>query len=299
MSSERGEQQQRLVDLMIDRATCRLSKSEADELARLASEADEAEMERLELSAAAFDLALTGDSVSELPRSLHDRVLMSAGKHFSATLPGRKQVGAGGEESEPAGPLSSLRPSVGERSKFSLREAGWMAALAASVLIMLTGWNPFASPSASPAGSGDGAVAVTPERVPTSEERLALLLQRAPSDLIELEWTPVHDPDASGSVVWSDQAQEGYMVFEGLDPNDPNLSQYQLWIFDNDREQVAPVDGGVFDIVAASQGGRVVIPIDPHVAIDKAVQFAVTVERPGGVYQSKREKIPVLATLAE
>ena len=48
--------------------------------------------------------------------------------------------------------------------------------------------------------------------------------------------------------------------------------QYQLWIFDKDRDQAFSVDGDVFDV--SSTGG---------------------VEKPGGVVVSKRERIVVTA----
>ena len=89
------------------------------------------------------------------------------------------------------------------------------------------------------------------------------------------------------------------MVFSDLDPNNPSLEQYQLWIFDNDPNQKTPTDGGVFDISRSEIGpdGTVVIPIKATVPVNRAVQFAVTVETPGGVYVSKKEKIPVLARI--
>lgn len=87
------------------------------------------------------------------------------------------------------------------------------------------------------------------------------------------------------------------MLFSELKPNDPSIEQYQLWIFDTDPDQATPTDGGVFDISESDIGadGKVIVPIKASVPVDRAVQFAVTVEKPGGVYVSKREKIPVLA----
>ena len=55
------------------------------------------------------------------------------------------------------------------------------------------------------------------------------------------------------------------------------------------------VDGGVFDVGA---NGEVVVPIHAHVAAGTPKLFAVTVERPGGVVVSKRERIVVAATVA-
>ena len=82
------------------------------------------------------------------------------------------------------------------------------------------------------------------------------------------------------------------MRFRGLTSNDPTREQYQLWIFDETGDMNFPVDGGVFNV---SSSGELIIPIDPEVKVGKAVMFAVTRERPGGVPVSKREYISVLA----
>jgi hypothetical protein len=48
----------------------------------------------------------------------------------------------------------------------------------------------------------------------------------------------------------------------------------------------------VFDV---TPGGEVVIPITARVPVQAPTLFAVTVERPGGVVVSKRERIVVTA----
>lgn len=111
-----------------------------------------------------------------------------------------------------------------------------------------------------------------------------------------IPWTPTDDPaskTASGDVVWNAAIQQGYMRFRGLAKNDPNVSQYQLWIFDKTRDEKYPVDGGVFDI--DTETGDVIVPIRAKIKVDEATLFAVTVERPGGVVVSKRERIVVTA----
>jgi anti-sigma-K factor RskA len=97
-----------------------------------------------------------------------------------------------------------------------------------------------------------------------------------------------------GDVVWDAETQKGYMRFVGLAANDPRLEQYQLWIFDAERDERYPVDGGVFDVTAE---GEVVIPIDARVPVTRATLFAVTVERPGGVVVSSRARIAALAQI--
>jgi hypothetical protein len=104
-------------------------------------------------------------------------------------------------------------------------------------------------------------------------------------------------PDATGTalqgdVVWDDQSQQGYLRLTGLRANDPSREQYQLWIFDAGRDQRYPVDGGVFDVNGA---GSTVVRIRAAVKVHNAVVFAITVEQPGGVVVSSRERIAGLA----
>lgn len=137
---------------------------------------------------------------------------------------------------------------------------------------------------------GGDSVATTP----TAAEARAELLASA-KDVTTLSWTATKDPNAqgaSGDVVWSASAQKGYMRFVGLLPNDAKAIQYQLWIFDKERDQAFPVDGGVFDVTS---NGEVIIPITAKLRVDQPVLFAVTIEKPGGVVVSKRERIVVTA----
>lgn len=128
-------------------------------------------------------------------------------------------------------------------------------------------------------------------------EARAELLASTP-DAATFAWTRTGDAAAtaaSGDVVWSPSKQRGYMRFVGLAPNDPKQAQYQLWIFDQLRDERFPVDGGVFDV---SSTGEVVVAISPKLAVGGATLFAVTVEAPGGVVVSKRERIVVTAAPA-
>jgi hypothetical protein len=56
-----------------------------------------------------------------------------------------------------------------------------------------------------------------------------------------------------------------------------------------------PVDGGVFDVPKAD--GDVVVRIDPRLPVSRATAFAVTVEEPGGVVVSSRDRLPLLAAV--
>jgi len=129
---------------------------------------------------------------------------------------------------------------------------------------------------------------------PTATAQRTKLLKKP--GVTKTEWTATTDPagaQASGDVVWSAAEQRGYMRFKGLAKNDKAAFQYQLWIFDKNRDDKFPVDGGVFDV--DNETGDVVVPIQAKLKVDEPVLFAVTVEKPGGVVVSKRERIVVTA----
>jgi len=92
-----------------------------------------------------------------------------------------------------------------------------------------------------------------------------------------------------GEFVWDSNTQQGYMKLSGFDVNDPKVSQYQLWIFDDkDFTAKTPIDGGVFDV---KNKNEVLIPIRPNIKVGKPALFAITVEPPGGVIVSKRNPL--------
>ena len=117
--------------------------------------------------------------------------------------------------------------------------------------------------------------------------------------MVQSAWTATGDPLApavAGDVVWDNESQTGYLRFSGLTANDPNQSQYQLWIFDATRDDRFPIDGGVFDVPPGQT--EVVIPIRAKLKVNAPAMFAVTVEKPGGVVVSGREHIVALAKVA-
>lgn len=83
------------------------------------------------------------------------------------------------------------------------------------------------------------------------------------------------------------------MRFKGLVANDPQVFQYQLWIFDAQRDERHPVDGGVFDVPPGAD--EVIVPIHAKLPVGQPVLFAITVEKPGGVVVSDRERIALVA----
>ena len=169
---------------------------------------------------------------------------------------------------------------------------GWGAALAAcialAVNIYITNFKP-----------QDVALKPAPVETPKvktpGEMREDLL--RSTAGLIKANWVVGNVKelkDISGDVVWSDEKQTGFMRFKGLPTNDKAKETYQLWIFDKTQDKATPIDGGTFDVAV---NGEVIIPIDAKLKAVEPGMFAITVEKPGGVVVSKREKISALATV--
>jgi len=113
---------------------------------------------------------------------------------------------------------------------------------------------------------------------------------RAHPRAVHWPWVGTTDPHVVGPVrgeaYFDPESERGILEIEGLAPNDPTVEQYQLWIFDAERDERYPVDGGVFDV---TQAGRVLIPVQARLDVARPVMFAVTVEKPGGVVVSARQ----------
>ena len=126
--------------------------------------------------------------------------------------------------------------------------------------------------------------------------RLRAELISAAKDLVQVTWAdgPTPISGAGGDVVWSPSQQQGFMRFRGLTMNTPTVEQYQLWIFDKNQSAQTPIDGGVFDIDSDQE---VIIPIQAKLRVREAYLFAITIEKPGGVVVSSRERLPLLAAV--
>jgi len=276
--SETGPQNQpdeALVDLLIKQVTEGLTPAEQRALETMDSAAAGGYARELERAAAAIVLAGT-PGAEPLPAALRARIEGQALTFFGKAA------------------VTELPPRKSSRGA----SAGWWAAAACLVLAAL-GWlhSPRSNapvavvqvptpPAVIPAPS-------VPAAAPTPAEERAALLARPDSLKINLGATK--DPAAAGvtgDVVWNPATQRGFLRFVGLKPNDPRAHQYQLWIFDAERDQRYPVDGGVFD--APANLGEVLVPIHAALPVRTAKAFAVTIEKPGGVVVSARDHVVVL-----
>ena len=268
MSSGPSSHDRRL-ELLAERALFGLSPEDQRELERLGG--DDSPVDEMALAAAALDLGLHGHAMAHeaLPAHLRQR-----------TLDAMRQAAAEQRKATPPVVPGSLERRPGNDTP--RRDwLGWAVA-AAAVAVAAFSWS--RQPNLA-----------EPTPIELRSELLAAA-KRDPASIVELNWTKTEDPaakDATGKVLWSDKLQRGVMEFRGLAANNPKESQYQLWIFDADRPEATPVDGGVFDIPAGKS--EVLVPIDARLPVSKATLFAVSVEKPGGVVVSDRKRLPLVA----
>lgn len=290
-------------ELMLRRTTTGLSEDELERLNELLADAPEEDREWIDRLIGELDAELI-DRDAELPAALRASLEAQAEAVRMAVRPiGERTVSSAsrGSTRSSASPTASASgpdagvgagssgPSVvGRAPSRGFAWLGWAAAAVLTGFLLL----PAGDDASTGPGIGPGPeIAAGP---PSPEEAFQSLAAR--SDAVRLSWTTTEDPTAtgaSGEVVWSDEAQTGFMRFAGLQANDPEEFQYQLWVFDAERDERFPVDGGVFDIPAGAD--EVIVPIEARLPVGSATLFAVTVERPGGVVVSDRSRIAVLA----
>lgn len=265
----------RLDELLAARATQGLSDLDEAALALLLEGEPAFDVDHYDSVATALDLALNAEVYADpdpLPSHLSAKLgdlaeQFTRGVDLSligTTAPSEQAVPEAPRSTVPAAPRSSL-----------WGVAGWLVA-AAAIALMATGL--FDAPTAMPGAPDLAAV-----------EAFVV----ANPDALVIDWAPGGDATgarAGGRVVWSQAAQAGFMVLDDLAVNDVSVEQYQLWIFDGDRAN--PVDGGVFD---ADGSASQVVAIDAKLDVIDPTLFAVTVERPGGVVVSSKERISIAA----
>lgn len=187
----------------------------------------------------------------------------------------RRLAGLGQHESAP----ERLLPRILRPVPFWRLRAAWLLAGTAVVL-----WVLVPSPFARRRTEEPGAAA----------ESVVREVMADPAAL-HVQWAVSTDPaatTASGEVVWDAAHQRGVLRIRDLVPNDPRRAQYQLWIIDADRDARFPVDGGVFDV---GSGDEVLVPVHARLAVGHPTLFAVTLERPGGVVVSARDRLVLAA----
>jgi anti-sigma-K factor RskA len=273
------EQKDLFFDLLTKKAIYGLDEAEQRELDRLDPGTGADELLSLEMTAAAISM-IDIEGEAPMPSHLLARIADDA----------EKWVGTGEASYSPVIAAEAAR---GMSSWFGW--LGWGLAAAACAVLAVNIY--FQRTSTQTQIATAPPVIETPRTLRPAEQREEMM--RSAAGLVKAEWAPGNVKELkeiAGDVVWSDEKQKGYMRFRGLPANDKSRETYQLWIFDKVQDKATPIDGGTFDVDA---NGEVIIPIDAKIQAVEPAMFAVTLERPGGVVVSKREKIVALATVAK
>jgi hypothetical protein len=269
---------EKTIDLLAEQATHGLDPADCVELDRLLLKYPDLNDDSFELAAAA--LTVGGISPSALlPQHLRERLLSVAEERFPAPTRDARPP-----QSPPTGQVYAL-PAL-KTWRVRLQNAGWYAAAATLFLGFFLGWQVFPKDANPVSASG----------APKSPSEMRLRLLSEVSDTIKVSWTGTGDlagKPVRGDVVWSSSKQSGFLRFEGLPMNARELEVYQLWIFDANQDARYPIDGGLFDI--AEKAGEVIVPITAKLHVQNPTMFAVTLEKPGGVVVSKRERLLLTA----
>lgn len=270
---------ERLLDLLSDQATT----GPGDD----ASANSSMDAQSLELAAAAIMLAET-DLNQEMPSHLEARILADADKHFAAL---KDQEGVSESIHDQATQTFKWSESRPKRSFFDW--FGWATAAAACVVLAVSVFVMQSQISDLRAQLDKAKPTPTPELPSLLQQRERLLASAG--DITRAEWKQGNVKETEnivGDVVWSDAKQVGYLTLKGLPINDANKEQYQLWIFDETQSEKTPIDGGVFNVTG---DGEVIIPIDAKLKARNPKAFAITIEQPGGVVVTTRDRLAGLA----
>jgi hypothetical protein len=270
----------RLLDLLADRATEGLSDSETAELSSILAQSGRTDDPSIDHAAACLSLSMFNGAI---PMPAHVRSRLNAAADGFATR---------GTVIAPRLRLTERAESTGTTRPGSTSTRGtflpWLLA-AASIAIAAVGWWPRLAPVS---GTGSSVVSVV--------DRRSQLLTSGP-DTITLSWgdfnaldtkEPPEIPGVTGDVVWSDARQEGYLRIVGLPVNAVDRERYQLWIIDAERGLEQRISGGIFDSACTTE---FIIPIDPSLRVKKAIGFAVTIEKPTGTWVSDMKRRVCLA----
>ena len=287
-----------ITDLIIQRATSGLSAADQEKLDQLVQSSSDPdailkEAEQFELSIAALELSqlnnASADRETSLSADLQEKIRLQAIDVVGsfALSDDRHVIPRDVKLANAPSPISRL----------AWKEVIVWTVAAASLLALAL----FIRQSANPEQMPPENIAVNELKPPRdlvedimpNDELMKKFLGSSPEDLLTLSWTPVDNKNVTGEVFWSDQRQTGFMTLNGMDINDPQQKQYQVWIYDTEANEQRPINGGVFDV---SETGRYIVPIAPLSPVKEAVQFAITSEQPGGVEVSDRKHVSTVAS---
>lgn len=261
MSEHSTADSDRWEELQVARLLFGLAADEQAEYDELARQMPAEELDRYDSVVASLDVVWSDMQSEPLPENLR-RAIRIRGEQELASKP----------------VVSSATPAINSTAAIRVSKyLPWLVSAACLMLAVFT-WI-----------SNRPAVKTGPDVAQLRAELIA-----ANEGLVQANWSagPTPSGNATGDVVWSAPRQQGFMRFRGLPVNSPTREQYQLWIFDKNQSDKTPIDGGVFDIATGEES---IIPINAKLRVQDAFMFAITIEKPGGVVVSSRERLPLLA----
>jgi len=282
------ENRELYLDLLTKKAISGLDDIEQSELDQISDAGETDEFYSLEMTTAAINLA--GLAEEPMPAHLYSKISADAGQYIGSGSPAADAQPVRKSAESPVFTSEEIFAKPGSRSWFGW--LGWAAAAAACIVLAVNLW--FTRIQPTPGDRAQNTPPVETPRIITPAEAREELLRSA-TGMVKATWAAGNVKDikqVTGDIVWSDAKQMGFMRFRGLPVNDPSKETYQLWIFDKTQDKATPIDGGTFDV---NSDGEVVIPIKAKLKASGPEMFAVTMEKPGGVVVSKREKVAALA----
>lgn len=242
--------QDRLLELLADQATQGLPVGEQAELDLLRKRYPDIDDTAFELIAAELALAMGSPGRESMPRDLRDQI--EAQLHTLESVKAQPVPFRQGGSSFKKGPRAFFPPLIAW--------GGWVAA-AASLSFLV--WN---------GGYGSS---------PSPRQVMAALQSR--NDVLRVKGQPPKADNPANpwvEIIWCPYGHYGCLRLHGLAVNDPTREQYQLWVYDKQRDPRYPIDGGVFNV---SGDGEAIISVKAKLKVHEVIRFAVTREPAGGV----------------
>lgn len=278
-------EKEKMLDLLILKATGEITKEELEQLQQLEKVFPELKDDvSFELTAAAINL-VDLKTEEQMPAHLQAKILASAESYFGAPENGKIENNGGEEEFQKTfdfEPKSSVWNSL-----------GWLVAALACIVLAVNLWFTYNRPTE--VIQNPPPQTVTPTPTPSLVEQRLQFLASA-TDAAQQTWSdfdPKNPRNIEGDVVWSNAAQKGFVRFKNLPANDRSKETYQVWIFDETQKN--PISAGVFDV---SETGEIIIPMDAAIKVEKPVMVGITAEKPGGVMVSDLKKVMAVAKFA-
>lgn len=285
LGSNTAPMDDRVLDLLADRALDEISPQDQTELDRWLNA--NGEDESMDLAAGAALLAMIGKAETA-PASVITRAAQAA-EQFQ-----REQTNGSFRPGTPSLRLTESDAPIPRPRRVGTAWLGWLAA-AACLAFAAIGWLPAFRARQTPQLTA--AVSLTGLRAEVDAARDATRSSWA-------DWDKPEIAGVKGEIVWSQSKQKGYMVFRGLPKNDPAREQYQLWIVD-DRGIEHRVSGGIFNAPAAAAadgsgwrgqvrcemvGDDLYVEVEPRINVRQPTLFAITIEEPGGTWLSNMKR---------